>query len=67
MGLIPSRWKSDRAYAVLFLMNSLYYMVVSTYMPYMTAYYRSLGFSMLQVGVLASVGSFCAILISGAT
>ena len=63
MGLIPARWKSDGAYSVLFLMNSLYYMVVSTFMPYMTAYYRSLGFSMMQVGVLASVGSICAILV----
>ena len=55
--------KDDRPYAVLFLMNSLYYMIVAAFMPYLPAYYRSLGFSMLQIGVLAAIGSICAILI----
>ena len=54
---------NNATYYVLFLMNSLYFMVVSTFVPFLPAYYRSLGFSMLQVGVLASVGSLSAILI----
>ena len=55
--------KDDRPYSVLFLMNFLYYMIVAAFMPYLPAYYRSLGFSLLQIGVLAAIGSICAILI----
>jgi MFS family permease len=45
------------------MMNALYFMVASTFTPYLAAYYRALDFSMLEVGVLAAVGSVSSILI----
>ncbi len=53
----------DAPYFVLFMMNALYFMVASTFTPYLAAYYRALDFSMLEVGVLAAVGSVSSILI----
>ena len=53
----------DRTYRRLFYMNALFFMVVSVFLPYLPAYYQSLGFSMVQIGVLASLRSVSAILI----
>lgn len=53
----------DTPYFVLFMMNALYFMVASTFTPYLAAYYRALDFSMLEVGALAAVGSVSSILI----
>ncbi|MBP7402880.1 MAG: MFS transporter, partial [Clostridia bacterium] len=50
-------------YTILYLTYFLYFSVVSVFGPYLTPYYRSLGFSMLQIGILAATGSIAAILI----
>lgn len=53
----------DTPYFILFSMNALYFMVTSTFTPYLSAYYRSLEFSLLEIGILAAVGSVTSILI----
>ncbi len=66
MRLMPASLRSSRPdypYFVLFLMNSLFFMVTSMFGPYLSAYYRALNFSMVQIGVLAAVGSVSTILI----
>ena len=48
-------------YAILFLINSVYYMIMAAVMPYLPAYYRLMEFSLFQIGILTAVGPFCSI------
>ena len=53
----------QRTFITLILMNALYFMMFSMVMPYLPAYYQTLGLSMFQIGILASIGSICSILV----
>ena len=53
----------QRAFITLILMNALYFIMVSVVIPYLPAYYQMMDLSMFQIGILASVGSVCSILV----